>query len=174
MIYELGTVRPKINADNVFVAPTAAVIGNCELEDSSSIWFNAVLRGDNDPIKVGARSNIQDGSVLHTDHGAPLTIGSGVTIGHKVMLHGCTISDNSLIGMGATILNRARIGTHCLVGANSLVTEGKTFPDGVLIVGSPASVKRELTADEIALIKMSANHYVENAKRFKVDLRAIS
>ncbi len=173
MIYELGTVRPKINADNVFIAPTAVVIGNCELGERSSIWFQTVLRGDNDPIKVGARSNVQDGSVLHTDTGAPLTIGSGVTIGHKAMLHGCEIGDDTLIGMGATILNRARIGTHCLVGANSLVTEGKIFPDGVLIVGSPASVKRDLTPEEIELIKMSANHYVENAKRYMVELKAI-
>lgn len=173
MLYGLGTVSPKIDADNVFVAPTAAVIGNCELGDSSSVWFQAVLRGDNELIKVGARSNVQDGSVLHTDVGAPLTIGSGVTIGHKTMLHGCVIGDDSLIGMGATILNRARIGTHCLVGANSLVTEGKIFPDGVLIVGSPASVKRELSPEEIDLIKMSAAHYVENAKNFKTNLKAL-
>lgn len=173
MLYGLGTVSPKIDVDNVFVAPTAAVIGNCELGDSSSVWFQAVLRGDNELIKVGARSNVQDGSVLHTDVGAPLTIGSGVTIGHKTMLHGCTIGDDSLIGMGATLLNHARIGTHCLVGANSLVTEGKTFPDGVLIVGSPASVKRELSPEEIDLIKLSAAHYVENAKNFKVNLKAI-
>ena len=173
MLYELGTVSPKIEADNVFVAPTAAVIGNCELGDSSSVWFQTVLRGDNELIKVGARSNVQDGSVLHTDVGAPLTIGDGVTIGHKTMLHGCTVGNDSLIGMGATLLNHARIGTHCLVGANSLVTEGKTFPDGVLIVGSPASVKRELTPEEIDLIKMSAAHYVENAKNFKVNLKAI-
>lgn len=173
MLYQLGTVSPKINAENVYVAPTASVIGNCELEDSSSIWFQTVLRGDNDPIKVGARSNVQDGSILHTDMGAPLTIGSRVTVGHKAMLHGCVIGDDTLIGMGATILNHARIGTHCLVGANSLVTEGKTFPDGVLIVGSPASVKRDLTPDEIELIKMSADLYVENAKRFKVDLKNI-
>ncbi len=173
MLYGLGTISPKIDADTVFVAPTAAVIGNCELEYNSSIWFQAVLRGDNELIKVGAQSNVQDGSVLHTDVGAPLTIGSGVTVGHKAMLHGCTIGDDSLIGMGATILNHARIGTHCLVGANSLVTEGKTFPDGVLIVGSPASVKRELSPEEIDLIKMSAAHYVENAKRFKENLKAI-
>ena len=173
MLYGLGTVSPKIDADNVFVAPTAAVIGNCELGNSSSVWFQAVLRGDNELIKVGDRSNVQDGSVLHTDVGAPLTIGTGVTIGHKTMLHGCVIGDDSLIGMGATILNHARIGTHCLVGANSLVTEGKSFPDGVLIVGSPASVKRELSPEEIDLITMSAAHYVDNAKNFKENLKAI-
>lgn len=173
MLYALGDSRPKINADDVFIAPDASVIGNCELGEDSSVWFHAVLRGDNDPIKIGKKSNVQDGSVLHTDIGAPLTIGDGVTIGHRAMLHGCTIGDDSLIGMGATILNHAKIGKNCLVGANSLVTEGKSFPDGVLIVGSPATVKRELKPEEIELIKMSSEIYVANAKRFMVDLKNV-
>ena len=173
MLYELDNVRPTIRSNDIFIAPCATVIGNCDLHENSSIWFQAVLRGDNDPIIVGARSNVQDGSILHTDIGAPLTIGSGVTIGHRVMLHGCTIGNDSLIGMGATILNHARIGNNCLVGANSLVTEGKKFPDGVLIVGSPATVKRELKDEEIALIKRSSAIYIENSKRFNIGLKKI-
>ena len=173
MLYALGKVSPEVKADDVFVAPDASVIGNCILHKTSSVWFQAVLRGDNEPITVGERSNVQDGSVLHTDVGAPLTIGNGVTIGHKVMLHGCEIGDNTIIGMGSTILNHARIGSYCLVGANSLITEGKQFPDGVLIVGSPATVKRELKPQELKLIDMLAKIYVDNAKRFKVDLRPV-
>ena len=169
MIYKLGEQEPKYNGSN-FIAPNAAVIGNVELKKNASVWFDVVIRGDNDPINVGENSNIQDGSVLHTDLGAPLSIGSNVTVGHKVMLHGCTIRDNSLIGINSTILNHAVIGKNSMVGANSLITEGKEFPENSLIMGSPAKVVRKLSDKEVMMIKLSANHYVENAKRFMKDL----
>lgn len=140
------------------------------LEADVSIWFNTVLRGDNDPITIGSGSNIQDGSVLHTDNGVPLTIGRHVTVGHQVMLHGCTIGDESLIGIGAVVLNGAVIGRHCLVGAGALVTEGKTFPDGSLIIGSPARVVRQLTPEQIEALRRSAQHYIENARRYREQL----
>ena len=136
-IYKIDQKTPQIAA-SAWVAPNATVIGDARLGDNVSIWWNAVLRGDNDPIHIGANSNIQDGSVLHTDEGVPMHIGANVTVGHMVMLHGCTVGDNSLIGIGSVILNRAVIGKHSIVGANSLIPEGKVFPDGVLIVGSPA------------------------------------
>lgn len=169
MIYKLGEQEPKYNGSN-FIAPNAAVIGNVELKKNASVWFDVVIRGDNDPINVGENSNIQDGSVLHTDLGAPLSIGSNVTVGHKVMLHGCTIQDNSLIGINSTILNHAVIGKNSMVGANSLITEGKEFPENSLIMGSPAKVVRKLSDKEVMMIKLSAKHYVENAKRFMKDL----
>lgn len=169
MIYQLGEQAPKYNGSN-FIAPNAAVIGNVELKKNASVWFDVVIRGDNDPINVGENSNIQDGSVLHTDLGAPLSIGSNVTVGHKVMLHGCTIQDNSLIGINSTILNHAVIGKNSMVGANSLITEGKEFPENSLIMGSPAKVVRKLSDKEVMMIKLSAKHYVENAKRFMKDL----
>ena len=169
MIYKLGEQEPKYNGSN-FIAPNAAVIGNVELKKNASVWFDVVIRGDNDPINVGENSNIQDGSVLHTDLGAPLSIGSNVTVGHKVMLHGCTIRDNSLIGINSTILNHAVIGKNSMVGANSLITEGKEFPENSLIMGSPAKVVRKLSDKEVMMIKLSAKHYVENAKRFMKDL----
>ena len=142
------------------------MIGSVRLKDQSSIWFNCVLRGDNDWLEVGERSNVQDGCILHTDPGIPLIIGSGVTVGHRVMLHGCQIGNNSLIGIGSTLLNGSVIGKNCIVGAHSLITEGKEFPDGSLILGSPARVARELSDEEIAHIGLSADIYVENAKRF--------
>ena len=147
-IYQLGEKHPQLAA-STWVADSAQVIGDVRLEADVSIWFNTVLRGDNDPITIGSGSNIQDGSVLHTDDGVPLTIGRNVTVGHQVMLHGCTIGDESLIGIGAVVLNGAVIGRHCLVGAGALVTEGKTFPDGSLIIGSPARVARQLTPEQI-------------------------
>ena len=157
---------------NGMFAANASVIGAVRLLPRSSIWFNCVLRGDNELIEVGAGSNIQDGSVLHTDPGFPLRIGENVTVGHKVMLHGCTIGSDSLVGIGSTVLNGANIGSECLVGANSLVTEGKTFPDRSLILGSPAKVVRELTGEEIESLRESAKHYVANAARFRDGLSA--
>ena len=170
MIYSLGD--KKLNKDNLdfWVAPNAAVIGDVSLKKNASVWFGSVLRGDNDPIILGENSNIQDNSVCHTDDGMPLIIGDNVTVGHKVILHSCTVGDNSLIGMGSTVLNKAKIGNNCLVGANALVTEGKEFPDNSLIVGSPAKVKRELTDMEKKIIELSALHYVENMKRYKKEL----
>ena len=170
MIYSLGDKQ--LNKDNLdfWVAPNAVVIGDVSLKKNASVWFGSVLRGDNDPIIFGENSNIQDNSVCHTDDGMPLIIGNNVTVGHKVILHSCTVGDNSLIGMGSTVLNKAKIGNNCLVGANSLITEGKEFPDNSLIVGSPAKVKRELTDMEKKIIELSALHYVENMKRYKKDL----
>jgi carbonic anhydrase/acetyltransferase-like protein (isoleucine patch superfamily) len=162
-------------ADGHFwIAPDAHVIGNVRLGEDVGIWFGATLRGDNELIVIGAGSNIQEGCVLHTDPGAPLTVGTGCTIGHKAILHGCTIGDNSLVGMGATILNRARIGANCLVGAGALVTEGKTFPDNSLIVGAPAKAIRVLDDEAIADLRRSAQHYVENWKRFSAGLKRIA
>ncbi|WP_205230412.1 gamma carbonic anhydrase family protein [Azospira oryzae] len=164
-IYKIDQKTPQIAA-SAWVAPNATVIGDARLGDNVSIWWNAVLRGDNDPIHIGANSNIQDGSVLHTDEGVPMHIGANVTVGHMVMLHGCTVGDNSLIGIGSVILNRAVIGKHSIVGANTLIPEGKVFPDGVLIVGSPGKVVRELSEEEKARLQKSANHYVDNARRY--------
>jgi carbonic anhydrase/acetyltransferase-like protein (isoleucine patch superfamily) len=171
MIYSLG--NKKINLDNAdfWVAPSASVIGDITLKKNASVWFGAVLRGDNDPIIVGENSNIQDNSVCHTDDGMPLTIGDNVTVGHKVILHSCSVGNNSLIGMGSTVLNKAKIGNNCLVGANTLITEGKEFPDNSLIVGSPGTVKRELTDMEKKIIELSAFHYVENMKKFRDNLK---
>ena len=173
MIYALGDRKPEFEGSGHFVADNATVIGSVRLGDSASVWFNCVLRGDNDWLVVGERSNIQDGSVLHTDDGIELVIGKNVTVGHKVMLHGCTIGDNSLIGIGSTVLNKAQIGNNCIVGANSLVTEGKMFPDGSLILGSPAKVARSLSDEEIAFIKWSAEIYVRNAARFNEQLKPL-
>ena len=168
-IYRLGDIEPRL-AEGVWVAPGAQVMGDVIMGEGASVWFNAVVRADNEPITIGARSNIQDGSVLHSDLGSPLTIGEGVTVGHKVTLHGCAIGENALIGIGSIILNRAVIGRDSIVGAGSLVPEGKVYPDGVLILGSPARVVRELTAEQIAGLKRSAEHYVGNARRFAAEL----
>jgi carbonic anhydrase/acetyltransferase-like protein (isoleucine patch superfamily) len=171
LIYSLEDRVPVLEGDGQFIAANATVIGNVKLKANASVWFNAVLRGDNDWIVVGANSNIQDAAVLHVDAGIPLHIGDNVTAGHTAMLHGCTIGNNSLIGIGSIILNHAKVGQNCIVGANSLITEGKEFPDGVLIVGSPAKVVRELTDDEIRHNAWSANHYVENAHRYLAHLQ---
>ena len=172
MIYDLGDRKPVFEGDGHFIADNATIIGSVRLGANASVWFNCVLRGDNDWLVVGERSNIQDGSVLHTDPGLELVVGRGVTIGHKVMLHGCAIGDNSLIGIGSTVLNGAKIGSNCIVGAHALVTEDKAFPDGSLILGAPARVVRELEDGEIALIRKSADIYVANAARFSSDLLA--
>lgn len=170
MIYNLGDRKVEIHTEDYFIADNATVIGSVVLEQNASIWFNAVLRGDNDVITVGENSNVQDGSVLHTDGGFPLTIGKNVTIGHKVMLHGCVIGDNSLIGINAVVLNGAKIGKNCLIGANALIPEGKVIPDGSLVMGSPGKVVRDMTADQIKGLELSALHYVENFKRYKKEL----
>ena len=170
MMYALGDRAPVLEGDGHFIAPNATLIGSVRLGPGASIWFNCVLRGDNERIEIGARSNVQDGSVLHTDPGIELVVGKDVTIGHKVMLHGCAIGDGSLIGIGSIVLNGARVGSHCIVGAHSLVTEGRSFPDGSLIFGSPARFVRELDADEIATLARSAAIYVANAARYRTSL----
>jgi len=172
MIYELDGVRPQIDP-TAWVAPTAVLIGNVIVGPRANIWFGAVLRGDNEPIVVGEGSNIQENSVLHTDMGYPLTIGANCTIGHKAMLHGCTIEDGSLIGMGATLLNGAKIGAGSLVGACALVTEGKEIPPGSLVMGAPAKVVRELDAAAQARLLKSAEGYRANAARFANGMVAI-
>ncbi len=170
MLYRLGETRVEIEGDDYFVADSADVIGNVRLGNNVSVWFNAVIRGDNDPIVIGENSNVQDCSVLHTDVGCPLTIGRNVTIGHKVMLHGCTIGDNSLIGINAVVLNGAKIGKNCLIGANSLVTEGKEVPDGSLVMGSPAKVVKTLTEEQQEALLQSAEVYVAKFKLFAREL----
>ena len=171
-IYSLADADLEVEDEAAYwVAPTAVLIGRVVLKRNASVWFGAVLRGDNEPIVVGENSNVQDGSVLHTDMGAPLTIGKDVTIGHQVMLHGCTIADTSLIGIKATVLNHTSIPSFCLVGAHSLITERKTFEEGSLITGAPARVARKLEEQQRQIIQFSAAHYVDNWKRYKRDLR---
>lgn len=172
-MHALGDRQPVLEGNHHYIADNASIIGSVRLKDSASVWFNCVLRGDNDWIEIGERSNIQDGSVLHTDPGLKLTVGNNVTVGHKVMLHGCTIGDNTLVGIGSTILNDARVGNDCIVGAHALITENKEFPDGSLIIGAPARVARQLTEEEIAGIGRSADIYVKNARRFARDLRTL-
>jgi len=171
MLYRLGENKVDIAGEDFFVAPSADVIGNVRLENNASIWFNAVVRGDNELITIGENSNVQDCSVLHTDPGFPLIIGKNVTIGHKVMLHGCTIGDNSLIGINAVVLNGAKIGKNCLIGANSLVTEGNVIPDGSLVMGSPAKVVKVLSAEQQTGLVKSAEGYVAKSKQFKAELQ---
>ena len=165
MFYDLEDKKPKNSGEN-WVAPNATIIGDVTLEKNSSVWFNAVIRGDNENIHVGEGSNVQDGSVLHTDPGCPLRIGKDVTIGHIVMLHGCMIGDNSLIGIGAVILNNAKIGKNCIIGAKALITENKEIPDNSLVVGAPGRVVRKLTDEEVGKITENAKHYQDNWKRY--------
>jgi carbonic anhydrase/acetyltransferase-like protein (isoleucine patch superfamily) len=172
MLYELGERRVELRGSEHYVAHNASVIGSVVLEHQASVWFNAVLRADNDPIHIGERSNVQDGAVLHTDPGFPLTIGRGVTIGHKAMLHGCSVDDNSLIGINAVVLNGARIGQNCLVGAGSLIGEGKEIPDNSLVVGAPGRVIRTLSEDQIAGLRHAAQVYVDKIGRYREGLRA--
>ncbi|MFM2008278.1 MAG: hypothetical protein RIR02_228 [Pseudomonadota bacterium] len=170
--YQLGSILPRIDA-SAYITDSATVIGNVVIEANVSIWFGAILRGDNELITIGEDSNIQENSVVHTDVGYPLTIGKGVTVGHQAMLHGCTIGDGSLIGIQAVILNGAKIGKNSLVGAGALVTEGKEFPDNSLIIGSPAKAVRELTNEQVAALKASAAHYVQNGQDYKKQLKRI-
>ena len=171
-LYELDGVSPEMHP-TAWVADSAQVMGRVSLAEDASVWFGAVVRGDTERICIGRRTNVQDGSVLHADQGMPLTLGEDVTVGHQVMLHGCTIGDGSLIGIQAVVLNGAKIGKHCLVGAGSLVTEGKEFPDGSMILGSPAKVVRQLTPEQIEGLQRSAEAYVQNARRFKAGLRKL-
>lgn len=170
-IYRLGKASPTLPPEEHFwIALTASVIGNVIIGHDVGVWFGAVIRGDNEPLRIGARTNIQDNSVLHSDTGQPLTIGEGCTIGHSAIVHGCTIGDNCLIGMGATVLNGARIGANSLIGANALITEGKEFPEGSLIVGAPARAVKTLDEETIAKLRVSAQHYIENWKRYSASL----
>ncbi len=171
-IYTLDGVAPEI-AEDVWIAPDANVIGKVVLEPGASVWFGCTLRGDNEVIHVGAGTNVQENVVCHTDMGYPLVIGAGCTIGHKVMLHGCTIGENTLIGMGATILNGAKIGKNCLIGAGALITEGKEIPDGSLVMGAPGKVVRQLDEAAIEKLRYSALHYQNNASRYAKGLQAV-
>jgi len=170
MLYRLGEHRVDIRGEDYFVADNATVIGKVRLENNASVWFNAVVRGDNALISIGENSNVQDGCVLHTDPDFPLTIGKNVTVGHKAVLHGCTIGDNSLIGINTVVLNGAKIGKNCLIGANSLITENKEIPDGSLVMGSPAKIIKQLTTEQQAGLLESAAGYVERFKLFKREL----
>ena len=172
-IYELNQVSPTMS-ESAWVADSAQVMGRVDLGAHTSIWFGAVIRGDTESIHIGEGSNIQDGSVLHADIGQPIRVGKHVTVGHKVMLHGCIIGDESLIGIGAIVLNGAKIGKNCLVGAGSLVTEGKEFPDGSMIMGTPAKVVRSLSPEQIQGLRMSAKHYIENAERYRSEFHKIA
>jgi len=173
--YSLGDATPTLpSPGNYWIAPNAQVIGNCILHHNASVWFNAVLRGDNDPITIGENSNIQDGAILHTDLGIPLTIGKNVTVGHLAMLHGCEIGDNSLIGIGAVVLNRAVIGKNCIIGAKALIPEGKVIPDNSLVMGAPGKVIREVGPEQAQFLTGSALHYVENWKRFHASLKPVT
>lgn len=171
-VYNLGDVTPELpDDDEYWIAPNAAVIGRVVLKKNASVWWGATLRGDNDPIVVGENSNVQDNSVLHTDTGSPLTIGKNVTVGHMVMLHGCEIGDNSLVGIGSIILNGAKIGKNCLIGANCLITEGKEIPDNSLVMGAPGKVVREVSEAQARMLAAGSMHYVENWKRYRNGLR---
>ena len=172
-IYQLDDVKPTLHP-TAWVADNANVIGRVTLAEDTSVWFGVVIRGDTSTITVGKGSNIQDNSVLHADIGMPLVIGEGVTVGHQAMLHGCSVGNNSLIGIGAIVLNGVKIGNNCLVGAGALVTEGKEFADGSMIIGSPAKAVRMLSPEQIEGLKMSARHYVDNADRYKAGLKKLT
>lgn len=171
MKYSLGDKRVTLVGSGHYIAPNAAVIGDVTLQENATVWFGCVLRGDADHIEIGAGSNVQDGAVLHVDPGFPLTVGQNVTIGHSVMLHGCTIGDGSLVGINAVVLNGAKVGKGCLIGANALVTEGMEIPDGSLVLGSPAKIKSQLTDEQQQGLKMSAGHYVSNGQRYAEHLK---
>ncbi|MEM1114574.1 MAG: gamma carbonic anhydrase family protein [Pseudomonadota bacterium] len=174
MKYKLGEKSPNLQGEGHFIAPNAAVIGDVTLHDRSSVWFSCVLRGDAERLEVGARSNIQDGTVMHADPGFPMVVGEDCTVGHNAMLHGCTIGDGSLVGIGAVVLNGARVGKACLIGANALVTEGMEIPDGSMVLGAPAKIRRELTAEEQAALRLNGDHYVSNAAHFTAELEALA
>lgn len=173
-IYEIDGVAPQLPGEGRFwVAPSAEVMGNVVLKENASVWYGCVLRGDNDPIIIGENSNIQDLTVIHTDIGAPVTIGKNVTVGHRVILHGCEIGDDTLIGMGSTILNRVKIGRNCIIGANALIPEGKEIPDNSLVMGAPGKVVKDVSEVQLQVIRMSAIHYVENWQRHSKGIKRI-
>jgi carbonic anhydrase/acetyltransferase-like protein (isoleucine patch superfamily) len=172
-IYELDGLTPQLG-EGAWVADSAQVIGDVRLGEGASVWFGAVLRGDNEPLTIGRGTNVQEGTVIHSDMGFPVALGEYVTVGHQVMLHGCTVGDGSLIGMKAVVLNGAKIGRNCLVGAGALVTEGKEFPDGSMILGAPARAVRQLTPEQQGALRRGAEHYVENARRFSTGLKKIA
>lgn len=170
MLYGLGDAQPELRGSGHWIAPNAAVVGNVILEENTTIWFSVVIRGDNEMIRIGAGSNIQDGSVCHSDFGSPLLIGNNVTVGHNATIHGCTIGDGTLVGINAVVLNGAVVGRNCVIGANSLVPEGMQIPDGSLVMGVPARIKRELTAEQQEFFSQNARHYIDNGVRFKEQL----
>ncbi|TDI64379.1 MAG: gamma carbonic anhydrase family protein [Alphaproteobacteria bacterium] len=173
-MYRLGDDQPIVpEDDHYWIAPNAVVVGRVKLALNASVWFGAVLRGDNEWIEVGENSNVQDCAILHTDPGYPLSIGASVTIGHAAVLHGCQVGNNSLIGIGSIVLNGAKIGDHCLIGANTLIPNGKAIPDGSLVMGSPGKIVRDLNDEEIALLSYSAEHYVEKWQRYRQDLEHV-
>jgi len=172
-VYAIAAKQPAIAA-SAWIAPNATIIGDVRLGENTGIWWNAVLRGDNDPITIGANTNIQDGSVLHTDKGVPLTLGRDITVGHLVMLHGCSVGDGALIGIKSVILNHAVIGDNCLIGANTLIPEGKVIPARSLVMGSPGKVVRELTDEEVARLLAAAARYVDNAARYRRQLQQLT
>lgn len=171
-LYALGEKRPRLGRD-VWIAPDATLIGDVRLADGANVWWKAILRGDNDTISIGAGTNIQDGTVIHVDAGVPASLGNHVTVGHMAMLHGCTVGDHTLVGIKSVILNRARIGAYSIVGANTLIPEGKVYPDRVLILGSPGKVVRELDDIDILMLETMASRYVDHARHFAEDLRVI-
>jgi carbonic anhydrase/acetyltransferase-like protein (isoleucine patch superfamily) len=172
-LYQLDDDVPQVHP-TAWVADSAQVVGKVVLAENANVWFGAVLRGDNETLTIGRGSNVQDGAVIHSDMGFPCTLGENVSVGHQVMLHGCSIGDGSLVGIQAVVLNGAKIGRHCLVGAGSLVTEGKEFPDGSLIMGSPAKVVRPLSPEQLAGLQEAARHYVENARRYRSGMKKIA
>lgn len=171
MLYALADKQPVYKAEPAFIAPNAVLVGDIEIHEGASVWFNVVIRADNDRVIIGEQSNVQDGAVLHIDPGYPLTLGKGVTIGHKAMLHGCTVGDYSLIGINAVVLNGAQIGKHCLIGANTLIPEDMVIPDGSMVIGSPGKIKRELTLQQRQMLELSAQHYVENGRKYASQLQ---
>jgi len=173
LLYTIDDIAPRLPEEGVYIADNASVIGDVSLGAGASVWFNCTLRGDADTLHIGDNSNVQDGSVLHADPGFPLQVGRGVTVGHMVMLHGCTIGDNTLIGIGAVVLNGARIGKNCIIGAGALITEGKQIPDNSLVMGAPGKVVRETSSSDHEAIRLSAEHYVQNGQRYLNGLRVL-
>ena len=173
MLYQLGDRKPKIEGAH-FIADSASIIGSVVLKENASVWFNCTIRGDNDVITIGENSNVQDGAVLHTDPGYKLTLGKGVTIGHNAMVHGCKVGDYTLIGINAVVLNGAKIGSHCLIGANTFIPEGMVIPDGSMVVGSPAVIKKQLSEQHKKMLELGAAHYVHNGQRYNKELAEIT